>query len=144
MNGIVILGCGASFRSGSPHIFSAALLHLTLIVSLTCDSCPLTLQREDRHQETRGPLFLTTGSTRTLPPSSSSCQLDLSYMYSQRKTQIQSIRPAGAAEAPIVVALLKVCHIFLIIFPTIPVRGCSHVNLCIENVSVAFSSENHC
>lgn len=38
MNGIVILGCAASFRSGSPHISSVTVLHLTLMVLLTCGS----------------------------------------------------------------------------------------------------------
>lgn len=96
MNGIVILGCGASFRSGSPHIFSAALLHLTLIISLTCGSCPLTRQREDRHQETGGLLFSDHRLTAQKEAGPAALQLVLAirpvkHANPKRQTQLQSI-----------------------------------------------------
>lgn len=134
MNGIVILGCGASFRSGSPHIFSATLLHSTLIISHTCGSCPLTLQREDRHQETEGrPLFfLTTGSMlrrregiAAAPPS---LKLILPIRpvkraHPEKNTTSIYQHPEGAENALIVLTLLKACHIFLIIYTRIHVRA---------------------
>lgn len=127
MNGIVILGCGASFRSGSPQIFSASLLHLTLVISLTCGSCPLTLQQEDRHQETRGPRFLTTGSMHRKEPALLPLKLILPIRPVKRafpKTNTTSIsrHPMGSAKELIVLTLLKVCHIFLIIFTRIHAR----------------------
>lgn len=109
MNGIVILGCGASFRSRSPHIFSATLLHLTLIISLTCGSCPLTLQREDRHQETRGPLFLTTGfNARGRRKSRHSLKLVVPIRHVKYAYPNGSCRSTRCFKP-------KVCHMFLIV-----------------------------
>ena len=125
MNGIVILGCAASFRSGSPHIFSAALLHLTLIIMLTCGSCPLTLQREDGHQ---GPLVLTTGSMHREKIKLALRPLKLilpikPVKHAKKNTTSISQHPMGSAIALIVLTLLKVCHIFLIIFTRIHGRA---------------------
>ena len=127
MNGIVILGCGASFRSGSPHIFSATLLHLTLIISLTCGSCPLTLQQEDRHQETWGLFFSDHGLNAREEAGIASLKLILPIRpvkHAHPKTNTTPIyqHPVGSAKALIVLTLLKVCHIFLIIFTRIHVR----------------------
>lgn len=145
MNGIVILGCGASFRSGTPHIFSATLLHLTLIISLTCGLCPLTLQREDRHQETRGCFFWPRAQWKgEQKASTAALKLVLpircfKHKKNQRKTRIYQ-RPTGVAKALIVLTLLKVCHTFLIIFTRFHVRAAP--NVLLPNVSHRFSWEN--
>lgn len=97
MNGIVIVRCGASFRSGSPHIFSVTLLHLTLITSLMWLKPINTTARGQMPRDKRGPLFLTTGSMQwkkakqALLPSRTSYQLDLSNTYTQRQTELQSV-----------------------------------------------------
>lgn len=87
MNGIVILGCGASFRSGflrnSPSLDFDNLAHMWLM--------PINTTARGQTPGDIGPFFLTTGSMQALLPSSSSYQLDLSNMHTQRKTQIQSI-----------------------------------------------------
>lgn len=137
---------------GSPHIFSAALLHLTLIISLTCGSCPLTRQREDRHQETGGAsCFLTTGSLhrekQALPPLQLvSAIRPVKHAYPKRQTQLQSISSILRDLQKRLLFLLKVCHIFLIIFTGIHGRadptGCGNANSWRGNVSDAFPWEN--
>lgn len=77
-------------------------------------------------------------------PSSSSQQLDLSNKQIA-KTNTTSIcrHPVGSAKARLVLTLLKVCHIFLIIFYWNSCKDGSHgsanVNLWRGNVSDVFS-----
>lgn len=150
MNGIVILGCGASFRSRSPHFFfflpgdspSFAfdnVAHMWLMpINITArgqtpgdrrgwgsdhhqpDACT---EREEKKKKRRCRF-----------PSHSSSQLDLSNTHNQRQTQLQSVGFLwDQQKAPLVLTLLKVCHIILIISYLNSCkswsRGGAHVNL---------------
>lgn len=121
MNGIVILGCGACFRthflSDSPSSDFDSLAHMWLLPINTA-----------ARGQTRGRRLLTTAST-------------LGFLISVRpvkEKQIQSIRPEGAADCSNTTLSMSV---LLMVFSPIPVRGCSHANLCGRNVSEASSWE---
>lgn len=118
MNGIVILGCGACFRSGWPHASTAALLHLTLVTSLTRGWGPSTQRQEDRRRETKGSLPTSTRSKLSVDAGGASLKLispirPVKHAYTN--TASISARPLGPLVALLVLTLLKVCHVFLII-----------------------------
>lgn len=162
MNGIVILGCGASFRSRSPHFFFFFLpgdspsfvfdnvAHMWLMpINITA--------RGQTPGDRRGGGFWPPPAwclhrekkkkRRCRFLSHSSSQLDLSNTHNQRQTQLQSVGFLwDQQKAPLVLTLLKVCHIILIISYLNSCkswsRGGTHVNLWGGNVSHAFPWEN--
>lgn len=124
MNGIVIVWCGACFRSGSPHIFSVTLLHLTLITSLMWLKPINTTARGQTPRDQRGSLFLTIGSMQWEKAGIASLKNILPIRPVKRlypKTNRTSLcqHPMGSIKALPVLTLLKVCHLFLIIFSRI-------------------------
>lgn len=110
MNGIVILGCGACFRSGWPHASTAALLHLTLVTSLTRGWDPPTQRREDRRyvHALKAERDAGGASLKLVSPIT-----PVKHAYTN--TASISARPPGPLVALLVLTLLKVCHVFLIV-----------------------------
>lgn len=109
-----------AFFGQSPSFDFNNLLHMWLT--------PISTTARGQTSGDLGPLFWPgTGNaweTQASLPSSSSYQLDLSNTHAERKTQTSiSPHPMGSAKPLIVLTLLKVCHIFLIIFARIHARA---------------------
>lgn len=122
------------FLSDSPSFDFDNLAHMWLM--------PINTTARGQTPGDKGPLFLTTGKRKN----AASLKLILpirpvKHAYPKKNTTSIFQHPMGSATALIV--LLKVCHIFLIIFTRIHVRGCSrgygNANLCRGNMSDAFS-----
>lgn len=138
MNGIVILGCEASFRSGSPHIFSATLLHMTLIVFTHMWLRPInTTARGQTPGDDERALFF----YHRLNECISSFKLILPIrllilVYQKKETQVKAM------------CLLKdywkyILYIqYWIIFTSVHLKGCSFTNYCEGNMSDVYSWEN--
>lgn len=112
MNGIVILGCGACFRSGRPRVSSAALLHLTLIMWLmpiNTTETGWTARDKGLPFCVRAPRDMGVASLQLIPPIQP-------VKHAHTNISSASPHPLGSLIALLVLTLLKVCHIFLIIF----------------------------